>query len=200
VDRIVEFFRLFYPISEEAWRYFANRLHSQYFNIGESIHAPHDISSKLCFIIEGVARSYLQKTDGRDYTWFFHYNNENVTAKQFVLVDYPSFSLQSPSTHGFQALSDCLLFYICHSDLLDVFEKYPEFLAVEKYLVINAYEQNNLLLMSQMSKSAKERLDDFEQEHGMLFDRVPHYHIASYLGITPQRLCQLRRNKANISC
>jgi hypothetical protein len=85
---------------------------------------------------------------------------------------------------------------MCHEDLIEVFEEYPEFLAVEKRLVLNAYQQNNLLLMAQMTKNANERLKEFELEHKLLFQKIPHYHIATYLGITPQRLCQLRRKKA----
>ena len=193
MERIVDFFRLFSPVSSEGWTYFKERLYLQEYKSGDTIQHERETCDKLCFILKGVARSYLHKPDGKDFTWFFHYDDNNVSAKQFILVDYPSFSLQAPSTYGFEALSYCQLACISKQDLSDVFDQYPEFLAVEKRLVISAYQQNNLRLQSLLTKSAKGRLSEFDLAHQPLFGKIPHYHIASYLGITPQRLCQLRR-------
>jgi CRP-like cAMP-binding protein len=152
--------------------------------------------TKLCFIFQGVARSYLHSSDGRDFTWYFHYNEENVSAKQFILIDYPSLNLQSSSTYGFQALTSCKLACISHKDLQDVYSNFPEFLAVEKRLIINAYQEKNIRIQSLLTQTAKDRLENFLLQHIKLFDKIPHYHIASFLGISPQRLCQLRRQHA----
>jgi CRP-like cAMP-binding protein len=195
MERIRDFFRVHSPVSDDAWSFFKERLHLRHYKSGELIIQPLKTSDKLCFILEGVARSYLQKPDGRDFTWFFHYDAEDMTAKQFILVDYPSFTLRAPSTYGFQALSQSSVACISHAKLTETFQEYPEFLAVEKLLVINAYQQNNLRLQAQLTKPAKERLEDFEKVHQLLFKMIPQYHIASYLGITPQRLCQLRRGR-----
>lgn len=196
MERIVEYFRSYAPVSDNGWLYFKNRLYLQHYRYGDIIQPALQPCDKLCFILKGVARSYLQKTDGRDFTWFFHYDSENTSAKQFILIDYQSFNLQTPSTYGFQALNHCQIASISHRNLVDVFKEFPEFLLVEKRLVVSAYQQNNLRLQTLLTKPARGRLEDFEQQHGLLFDIIPHYHIASYLGITPQRLCQLRRNPA----
>jgi CRP-like cAMP-binding protein len=194
-DRIAEFFRAYAPVGDVAWAFFKQRLGLHNYLPGDIIHSAGQHCTRLCFILEGVARSYLQKTDGRDFTWFFHYNYENSSPKHFIMLDYPSFTLHAPSTYGFQALSRCCIACISYQGLTEVFQEYPEFLSVEKQLVVNAYQKNNLRLQSLLTKSAKGRLDEFEQEEGMLFDMIPHYHIASFLGMTPQRLSQLRRNE-----
>jgi CRP-like cAMP-binding protein len=193
MDRIAEYFRGYAPVSDEAWAFFKKRLHMNHYSTGDIIHPAGVPCTRLCFILKGVARSFLQKTDGRDFTWFFHYDSENCSAKQFILMDYPSFNLQAPSTYGFQALSRCEIACMSAPDLMEVFQKFPEYLTVEKRLVVNAYQENNLRLQSLLTKSAKGRIEEFEQQEGELFDMIPHYHIASFLGITPQRLCQLRR-------
>jgi CRP-like cAMP-binding protein len=195
MERIVEYFRSYAPVSDKGWLYFEERLEPAHYRYGDIIQPVQKPCEKLCFILKGVARSYLQKPDGRDFTWFFHYDSENSSAKQFILIDYPSFNLQTPSTYGFQALSRCQIASISYDNLKEVYQQFPEFLTLEKRLVVSAYQQNNLRLQSLLTKPARGRLEDFEQIHGVLFDMIPHYHIASYLGITPQRLCQLRRKR-----
>jgi CRP-like cAMP-binding protein len=41
--------------------------------------------------------------------------------------------------------------------------------------------------------SAKERFDDFIDKTPYLLEKVPQYHIASLLGITPQHLSRLKK-------
>jgi CRP-like cAMP-binding protein len=193
MERIIEYMRAFAPISDAGWSYFRERLDLRDYSSGSTIHPAHEPCTELCFILQGVARSYLLSSDGRDFTWFFHYDEDNISSQQFILMDYPSFNLQTPSTYGFQALTECRLAIISRKNLLDAFINFPEFLTVEKHLVVNAYQQKNIRIQSLLTQVGKDRLTDFLKTHNRLFDLIPHYHIASFLGITPQRLCQIRR-------
>ncbi|MEJ2621631.1 MAG: Crp/Fnr family transcriptional regulator [Candidatus Thiodiazotropha sp.] len=196
MERVIQYMRAFAPISDTGWSYFRDRLELRYISSGSTIHPAHEPCVELCFILKGVARSYLQYEDGRDITWFFHYDEDKASSQQFILMDYPSFNLLTPSTYGFQALTQCQVATIRRQDLINVFINFPEFLTVEKQLVINAYQQKNIRIQSLLTQSAKDRLEDFLETHSRLFELIPHYHIASFLGITPQRLCQLRRQYA----
>jgi CRP-like cAMP-binding protein len=196
MERIIEYMRAFAPVSNTGWSYFRERLELRDYSRGSTIHPAHKPCSELCFILQGVARSYLQSRDGRDFTWFFHYHENNASSQQFILMDYPSFNMQTPSTHGFQALTPCQVATISRRDLINVYSNFPEFLTVEKRLVVNAYQQKNIRIKSLLTQSAKDRLEDFLETHSRLFDLIPQYHIASFLGISPQRLCQLRRQYA----
>jgi hypothetical protein len=44
-----------------------------------------------------------------------------------------------------------------------------------------------------LARSPEERYGDLLRECPTLIDRVPHYHVASYLGIAPESLSRLRR-------
>lgn len=47
--------------------------------------------------------------------------------------------------------------------------------------------------LSLISHSAERRFKDFLEENETLFNRIPHYIIASYLNITPEMLSRLRK-------
>ena len=56
-----------------------------------------------------------------------------------------------------------------------------------------AYSYLHTRVIERESKSAKERFIDFIKKTPHLLDKVPQYHIASFLGITPQHLSRLKK-------
>jgi CRP-like cAMP-binding protein len=56
-----------------------------------------------------------------------------------------------------------------------------------------AYREVHRLVIERTTLDAKERLQNFMQDSASLIDKVPQYHIASYLGITAQSLSKLKR-------
>lgn len=55
-----------------------------------------------------------------------------------------------------------------------------------------AYSHTNHATIDRLTKTAKERFDDLINEAPYLLEKVPQYHIATYLGITPQSLSRLK--------
>ena len=54
--------------------------------------------------------------------------------------------------------------------------------------------QNRIL--EKVSSTAEERYLDFAKRYPQLFNRIPHFHIASYLGITQESLSRIRVEKS----
>jgi hypothetical protein len=50
-------------------------------------------------------------------------------------------------------------------------------------------------MIDRQLKTAKERFDEFMKTTPYLLDKVPQYHIATFLGITPQHLSRLKKTK-----
>ena len=195
MEKLLELFSRFATLEPAIWKKFQQYLKPVRYRRGETIHQPRVVQNNTGFILDGIARSYLQKRNGKDITWFFHYYHEEATAKQFMLIDYPNFFLQQPAIYGFQALTDCEVVLLSFEAVGQLMPKIEDSVSIEKKLVISAYAHNNERMKSLLTATATERLAEFEQEHGFLFDKIPHYYIASYLGITPQRLSQLRQKR-----
>ena len=54
-------------------------------------------------------------------------------------------------------------------------------------------------LVGGMRKAAAERYFEFRRTYPGLESRIPQYHIAAYLGISPEFLCKLRKRLLRIS-
>jgi hypothetical protein len=57
-----------------------------------------------------------------------------------------------------------------------------------------AYTHIHRLYISSLKDNATKRFEKFMKETPYLLDKVPQYHIASYLGIAPQSLSRLKSN------
>ena len=146
-------------------------------------------------IKSGVARSYIIKEDGKDFTWHFHFSNEHTTnLKNIFIVDYASFTHQEPSKMNFEALEDCEVLIIEYDSLEKLYNAEMKWQYLGRMIAQDAYYLTHHRTISLLTLSAKERLDSLIEEYPNIFGLVPHYHIASFLGIAPQHLSRLRNS------
>lgn len=147
-----------------------------------------DIPDKLAFIVQGVFRvSYLTQS-GNDNTLVFRDENKFLSA-------YSSFLKNVKSKYSFQALEDSTLLYISLSDWIElcaghvcwqiITTKYSQLLFVEK-------ENRETELLGD---DAETRYNNFTNNFPELAMRIPQFHIASYIGITPETLSRIRKKK-----
>jgi CRP-like cAMP-binding protein len=96
------------------------------------------------------------------------------------------------------ALEDCILMQISFEDeqaLKALNHKYETFFRYKSELA-TAFMQRRIV--TNLTRSAKERYDIFIKNHPTLVQRVPQYALASYLGITTQFLSKIRNQKTQI--
>jgi uncharacterized protein YerC len=60
-----------------------------------------------------------------------------------------------------------------------------------------AYTYLHDLVVERETKSATERFENFVEKTPFLLEKVPQYHIATFLGITPQHLSRLKKEYKN---
>ena len=94
---------------------------------------------------------------------------------------------------NFQALTDCKMLV---ADFYDIEALYDKHRCVES--LIRIVLQNDWVIKKEQRElrlvlnSAEERYHYFQKEYPGLENRIPQYHIASHLGITPIQLSRIR--------
>jgi len=129
----------------------------------------------------------------------FYYNDKMVEqTTQFALEtwwisDYFSLMQQSLSQYSIQAVERSFVVAVDYSLQDKLFGEVPQ---LERYFRIMmqralAASQLRVKLIYQYSK--KEMYTQFVNAYPRFFQRVPQYMIASYLGLTPEYLSELRK-------
>jgi CRP-like cAMP-binding protein len=144
---------------------------------------------KLLFLENGLLRAY-RIIDGKDVTFFF------FTPGEFA-VDYESFLTESKSQLFFESLVDVNYTVFTKSRIKALYDLYPAFERVGRIMAEKAYLSATMRLKEFQAESLEERYLKLLNHNPALFQQVPQYHIASYLGVSPQSLSRVRAKLQN---
>ncbi len=144
------------------------------------------VPDKMAYIALGIFRVFCVTESGEDKVLAIRGEGRMLSAYSAILEN-------TPSWYDIQALEDSDLLYIGldqyahglqgHSCWKDINTKYAQMLFVEKERRESEF----------LSDNAETRYRKFRERFPGVEDRIRHYHIASYLGMTPVALSRIRK-------
>ena len=175
------------------WTLFKSKLQIREFKKGETILHIGDVCEKLYFIDSGLARGYMISEEGKDYTWSIFFNDENAQMTNLFVVDYDSFLNQNSSSLNIEALEATTLISIDHREIQFIYDNLKKGERFGRLMSQEAYIHLHQQTINRQIKTAEERFEEFMKKTPYLLEKVPQYHIATFLGITPQYLSMLKK-------
>ena len=173
-------------IPDAEWKAFETFVRPRRVRKHSHLLKPEQISRHLSFVCQGLLRMY-RITDGAEInTAFFP---ELSLADSFV-----SFMRQQPSEYGIQALEDTQILTVSYEAMEKLGARsscWRELALGASIFKLTQKEHRETFLMQ---SAAEERYLNFVKKCPQIANRVPQYHLASYLGIKPQSLSRIRKN------
>lgn len=146
------------------------------------------VSSQFFFVAKGSIRMYYL-VDGQEKNTFFYEANNFVSS-------YESFTKQVPARHYLQTLEPCELATFNAPVVGELLQQFPrfEFLArVAMEAELSIYQN---MLASLLTLNPTQRYLELQEKQPDLLQKIPQYHIATYLGVTPETLSRIRQRIA----
>ena len=196
-EKYKQFIGQYISINFIEWNLFQSKLKIVHYKKGDIIHPIGETCDALLFINNGLAHSFVIGEDGKDYTWAIYFNDTHSQMTNLFAVDYDSFIHQNPSRLEIEALEDCEMVLVSYKDVQFIYNKLKRGEQFGRLMSQEAYSYLHNMLIDRQIKSATERFHDFIQQTPYLLDKVPQYHIATFLGITPQHLSKLKKQYKN---
>lgn len=144
-----------------------------------------DICRYETFVIKGCLRSYLVDETDVEHVVMFGIENSWIE-------DGLSLSTGSPSAINIDALEDTEVFQIDKVSLEELYKKIPAFERFFRIKFQQAFIAEQQRVICNFTKSAQDRYLTFLERFPDLEQRISQRQIASFLGITPQFLSQVR--------
>ncbi len=143
---------------------------------------------KIGRLKKGVLRGFVVDDDGNDITTHF-YVEEDMIIGSYI----PNVKTQM----SIQALEDCEISIANYASVMSHVNKDKDITNVitAAFQRLNTQLQSRLVALLNLDSSAKYEL--FLNEYPGLINRIPHYHIANFLGITPTQLSRARKSFIN---
>jgi len=141
----------------------------------------------IAYIQSGALIYYKALDNGDEITTDFAFQGEWVT-------DNYSRLNHTPSQLNIKAVENSELLIIHNNDLEKIYEEIPALEKLGRMLIEKAYISLVQLSVDLQTLTATERYLTLLKRYPEIFQRVPLYRIANYLGIAPKSLSRIRNS------
>lgn len=138
------------------------------------------------FLCDGLVRFYYPTRDGKEL-------NKGFYGENYIVGSLSAVILKEPARFSVETLEACTLIELPLNNFHDLYLNAPSWQRLYNHscqmmLVRNERREAELLTLS-----AKQRYLQFSRNFPDYLTRIPQYHIASYLGITPEALSKYKQ-------
>lgn len=141
--------------------------------------------AKECYLVfQGCVRKYYL-VDGEEKTTEFFTENQPITPASYIK--------QAPSEYYLSCTEDCILSAGNSERTQQFLIKFPRFAFLLEKITNDLLVDHQLSFDDFKNLPPEKRYSKLVTERPDLVQRVPQYHLASYLGIKPQSLSRIRK-------
>lgn len=145
------------------------------------------VCNDLGLVVKGIFRIFYRDPEGGEEKNLFFFS-EN----QFV-VSFRSFISQNPCWYFIEAMEDSEIIFISYRDLNALYEKNLNWGKFGRLLAETFFAYAQSRTEEFIFFSHEQRFLRLMDEHPNIVERIPAYHISSFLGITNPSLSRIRK-------
>lgn len=138
---------------------------------------------------QGCLKSYVIDRSGKEHILHF-------APEDWLITDLDSFVNNKPASFFIDAIEDSEVSLLTTSNYNNINQLSHDDLLEQNMKLVNNLITTNKRLTNLLSATAEERYVDFIETYATLVQRLPLKLIASYLGMTPEYLSDVRRKLA----
>ena len=176
-------------LTEEEESYFVSLLRVTKIKKKQFIVQPEFTCKYRNYVVQGAMRAYLIDNKGKEHTL-------SLAIEDWWINDYTSHINQEPATLFVEALEDTTLIQIEYNSEQLLMEAIPKFERFFRIITQRSFAFLQKRMLSNLSKTAEERYEEFIKRYPSIANRVPQYALASYLGFSTEFLSKIRNKRS----
>lgn len=173
------------PLTTEEADAIAATIHIEHVRKGAILLREGDISAEAYFVLEGCIRQYYL-VDGVEKTSNF------FTDEQWV-VSIKSLNEQVPAAHFLDACVDSYVIVGNRDKEEGLYRQFPKFETISRKIMERVFAEQQEILATYLTETPEQRYLRLMASRPDLFQLIPQYQIASYIGIKPESLSRIRK-------
>lgn len=177
------------PLDASTWGDLLSHCRGTRLAKGEFFTVAGSVPTSFGYVHTGLLRVYVSDDEGNEYNKIFFDEGTFPAAMAALLT-------AQPSSFAIEALEDTCMLSIDFAGYRGLLRERPDLM----WFHIRYLEQNWLLKkepreLALVQDDASKRYRRFIAECPALYERLPLFHIASHLGITPTQLSRIRKTE-----
>ncbi len=171
--------------SEDDCSMFISHINHKVLKKGEFLLKEGQKVNEISFVEKGALRFYYLSDEKEINNHFFLEND--------YAVSYLDFLKNTPSRYYIEALEDCELYTFNSQSLQYAYNNSKNWERFGRIIAESVYATATNRFESFLFLSAKERYLQMIKDYPRFIQRIPLYHLASYLGIERESLSRIRK-------
>ena len=147
-----------------------------------------NLCTRIGRLTKGVMRGFVVDRNGDEITTHFYQEGDMIIGSYIPNVNV-SMTLQ--------ALEDCEISTADYATVMSHVNKNKEITDIITVAFQKLNTQLQARLVALLNLNSSDKYEHFLKEYPNLINRIPHYHIANFLGITPTQLSRARKRFIN---
>jgi len=173
------------PLSMEEIEAIVETTTIKHYKKGEILLREGQISAEVYFVLEGCVRQYYL-VEGEEKT------NNFFTEGQWV-ISMNSFNEGLPSTHFMACCTDCTLVVGNREKEEALYKQFPKLETVSRMVMQKVFAEQQQIMEDFLTNTPEQRYLKLLETRADLFQTIPQYQIASYIGVKPESLSRIRK-------
>lgn len=149
---------------------------------------PGFVCQSRTYIVEGAFRVYYLDDDGKEHT-------VSIGIEDWFVTDFYSYINQTPALNFAEALEDSTIYQMRYEDIEPLCKEIHSLSEYFRLTTEKAFAFSRRRVISNISKTAEERYEEYVEKYPHIVNRVPQYILASYLGMSAEFLSKIRKQR-----
>ncbi|MEL4308260.1 Crp/Fnr family transcriptional regulator [Joostella sp. CR20] len=185
LKEISAFFETEYPLNKEGLKELLSLFKVKKYPKGSILLQFGNEEKEIRFLNSGIIREYYVSSDKE--------TNINFYTKPQFISDLTSFINNTPTKKNQETLTDASILYVSKLSFMELLDKYKCGKSFIDQSFQQILKQKELLEYNRLTKSPEELYQELLIYKPNWLQKIPQYHIASYLNITPETLSRIRK-------
>ncbi len=173
-------------LNDNEWKHLLNYVEFKTLRKNDYFLREGQICTAVALVINGALIYHKLQETGKETTTDFAFTGDWITDNRSRLNSTPSFI-------NIKAIENTELIVISENNLNDCYNKIPKLEKLGRILTEKAFVKIAQQSIDLQTLTANERYQKMLHEYPEIFQKIPLYHIANYMGIAPKSLSRIRK-------
>lgn len=175
----------FYPMTDAEYKLFSSFFFLKHVNAKQALVQLGEVEENIYYVVKGIFKKYFTANGQQHITGFYQ--------EKDICLSVVSYFTGMPAALVIEALEPSVCLGIRRRDLEYLFTEIPGLEKIFRGVLSTFYVKKDIDQMNYLRFSKKERFLQFCDAQPELLRRVPQKQLASYLQITPETFCRMKR-------
>ncbi len=184
-NRLIDYFLKIAPLTAEEIKALADSMVIRECRKGDFLLKEGQRNTDTFFVLTGLVRQY-KLTDREEITTNFFSEGQWIIA-------LTSFSDHTSASDYLACEENTSVVVGNEQKAQEIFQQFPRLETVSRMVMERVFAEQQKLLLSYHTDTPEQRYLSLLKNRPDIFQRVPQYHIASYIGVKPESLSRIRK-------